>query len=193
MKTSLFQTQKEIAMKRLQEAGEKAEVDLGILPILDYINSLRDFYTTSSCSGRITLFHDLGSKLKSDWLDRWHRPVKFREIKDVMEEPPSQGVIWFLCEPAIIHIVSRELGGAVDLLNIARESGFKRVGIQSCKRERILVEICSTERIDAPLVHEGRILVDEGYIRYLVNVANDKYVRGQDKLRRLDEHIRNKL
>ena len=177
-------------MKRLQEAREKAEVDSIILPLLDYINSLPDFYTTSSCSGRVTLFHDLGSKLESGWLGKWHRPVKSGEIKDAMEEPPSGGIVWFLYEPAIIHVVSRELSGAVNLLKIARESGFKRVGIQSCKRERILVEICSTERIDAPVANEGIILVDEGYIKYLINLANDRYKRGQDKLRRLEENLK---
>lgn len=187
---SIFQSQKKIAMKRLQEAKENGEVDSAMLQLLDHVNSLRDFYTTSSCAGRISLFHDLGSKREDDWLGKWHREVEFEEARNVMKELPSQGIVWFLHEPAIIHIVSREFDKAIDLLNIARESGFKKVGIQSCKEERILVEICSTERIDAPVVNDGKILVNEEYLKYLINLANGKFKKGQKKLKRLEKNLR---
>lgn len=184
--TSKFQSQKSIAMKKLQEAREKGEVDSTIVPLLEHINSLKDFYTTSSCAGRISLLHDLGSKMEDDWLGKWHREVDFEEVRDAMKETPLRGIIWFIYEPAIIHIVSRELDNAKNLLNISRGSGFKRVGIQSYKEERVLIEICSTERIDAPIINNGKILVDEEYLRYLVKLANQKFQKGQEKLERLE-------
>ncbi len=46
---------KEIALKSLMEASIEGKVDEGIVSILDQINKIQGFYTSSSCAGRIVL------------------------------------------------------------------------------------------------------------------------------------------
>lgn len=174
-------------MGKLEEAKKDGEVDVEIIPLLDLINSLEDFYTTSSCFGRISLLHDVGSKRDDDWLGKWHRRVEFDEVVDALGKIPENGIVWFKYEPAILHLVARDLEGAAEILRIVRNFGFKKAGIMALKDERNMVEICSTERIDVPLAEHGRLLVDMTYIRYLIKLANKQFERGRKRLKMLEK------
>jgi tRNA wybutosine-synthesizing protein 3 len=55
MKKKEFLDAKENALKSLNDACDKGKVDEGALPILDLINEIEGFYTSSSCAGRIVL------------------------------------------------------------------------------------------------------------------------------------------
>lgn len=180
-------------MRKLEEAKKNGEVDPEILSLLNFLNSLQDFYTTSSCSGRICLLHDVGSKRDDDWLGKWHRQIEFDEITEALEKIPADGLIWFKYEPTILHMVARELDGAATILRIARNFGFKRVGIMALKEGRHTVEICSTESLDVPLVQDGGFLVDKEYIRYLVKLANKQFEKGKKRLKRLEKGFREGL
>lgn len=184
--TRRFLQQKGDALKKLESAKERDEVDLDIMPLLDYINSLPDYYTTSSCSGRISLFHDVGSKKDSDWVEKWHRRVSSEEVMKAFEKRPPTGLIWFRYEPAILHIVAKDLEGAARLLTVARNSGFKKVGVIALKEGRNAVEISSTERVEVPIAENGSALVYEGYLRYLVEFANEQFQLGMKRLKRLE-------
>lgn len=187
---SRFNEQKAIAIEKFSMALKYGEVDNLIVPIIKYLNSLDEYYTTSSCAGRISIFHDVGIKKDNDWLGKWHHEVKFEDIKSSLKKIPKKGIVWFMYEPAIFHIVSRNLDSAIKIVNLARNSGFKKIGIQSCKPERYLVEICSTERIDAPLIEKGKILVDDSYIEHLVKIADKKFHNGWKRLKRLEKALK---
>lgn len=180
-------------MRRLESAKERGEVDLDIIPLLDYLNSLSDYYTTSSCFGRISLLHDVGSKRDNGWLGKWHRLVESDEVIHALEKIPDRGIVWFKYEPAILHVVAMELEGAAKILRTARNSGFKRAGIMAVKDGRNMVEVCCTERIDAPLAHDGSLLVGSDYIKYLVKQANKQFEKGRKRLSRLEKAFRGSL
>jgi tRNA wybutosine-synthesizing protein 3 len=190
---NIFQLQKEHTMKELSLARSMGEVDAGMLPLIDYANSLPDYYTTSTCAGRISLFHDPGSKPGSAWVGKWHRMVEEKEVLAAMEKIPSTGTVWFMHEPTIVHIACRDIERAVALVNLARNCGYKKVGILSCKPDRVLVEICGTERIDAPVAEKGKVITSEKYIKYLVGVSNRKYKKGALRLKRLEGNLRKEL
>ncbi len=61
------------------------------------------------------------------------------------------------------------------------------------KEGRNMVEICSTERIDTPLVRDGILLVDREYIRYLIELANKQFEKGRGRLKRLENALLNEL
>jgi len=180
-------------MRKLEKAKKNREVDSEIFSLLNFINSMPDFYTTSSCSGRICLLHDVGSKRDDDWLGKWHRQVKFDEVIMALEKIPEKGIVWFKYEPSILHMVARELDGAAEILRIARNFGFKRAGIMALKEGRYMIEICSTERVDTPLAQNGLFLVDKEYIRYLVKLANKQFEKGRKRLKRLETAFLNEL
>jgi len=188
-----FINQKAYALQRYYQAKNLGEVDEGIISLLDYLNSLDDYYTTSSCAGRITLLYDHGSKKQARWLGKWHRRVKPDEIIDCLKLIPSDGIIWFRYESPILHVVARTVDKAQTVLYVAREAGYKRVGLQGLKKERFLVEICDTERVDAPIAEEGGLLVDDKYLKHLALYCNKRYVKGNEKIAALESALRRNL
>lgn len=193
MAKTRFSQQKEIAQKSLSAAKKAGEVDFEAMGLVDYVNSLGDYYTTSSCSGRICLLHDLGSKLADDWIGKWHRKVTFEEVMEALRNLPKEGKIRFIFESAIFHIVAKDVAGAGKVVAIARNFGFKRVGITSIKDGRNTIEVCSTERIDAPIADAGEMLVPEDYVRYLVDQGNLRFDEGINKLHRFERGLRENL
>ncbi|ADB57153.1 tRNA(Phe) 7-((3-amino-3-carboxypropyl)-4-demethylwyosine(37)-N(4))-methyltransferase [Archaeoglobus profundus] len=169
-------------LERLEKAKERKEVDEDIIPLLDLINSLDCFVTTSSCSGRIVVLDvpKIGDKLNAKFLDKWHQPIDWKEIVKALEG--SIRTAWLISDPPIIHVACRDLECAKALMKIANDSGFRRCGLISLTR--LVVEITSFERLEAPLAVDGRIVVSEEYIRLLADFANEKLLRGKEKLER---------
>jgi len=190
--TRRFKQQKGNALRKLNKAKSENLVDTFVIPLLDYINSLENFYTTSSCSGRISVFCDVGSKREDFAAGKWHRKVELGEVMDAINSSPCSGIVWFRQESSIFHIVSRDLKGAEKLLNIALK-GYKYSGIPVLKEERFMVEVLSTERVDAPVMDNKKLIVDEYYIKFLIELANRKFEQGQEKLKKFEKEIRDNL
>lgn len=181
-----FQQQKEKALRGLDDAKKTGDVDAGMFPLIDYVNSLPDYYTTSTCTGRTTLFYDPGGKLDSGWVGKWHGVVSSGDVNKALSGIPKKGRIWLMHEPTIMHIVCRDLARAGMLVELARNNGYKKAGILSYKEDRVLVEVCGTERIDVPVAEEGRILVPGPYIDYVTALANEKFVKGMQRLKKFE-------
>ena len=146
-----FEAQKKRAVERLQISGADEE----IAGIIEKINSFDDFFTTSSCSGRIVLIclPEIGAKREAKFIGKWHRPVTKEEVLDAIKNcagASEKGEIWLLSQSPILHVACRDLEKAKALLKIAIESGFKYSGIKaiSSKDRKVVVEIMSTERMD---------------------------------------------
>ncbi|MFZ2456319.1 MAG: hypothetical protein WAX07_07570 [Candidatus Altiarchaeia archaeon] len=181
-----FQQQKADALRGLDDAKNTGDVDSDIIPLIDYVNSLKDYYTTSTCTGRTSLFYDPGGKLDSGWVGKWHSTVSPGDVIAALAKMPRTGRIWFMHEPTIMHIVCRDLARAGALVELARNNGYKKTGILSYKEDRVLVEVCGTERIDAPVAEEGKSVVDNNYIEYLTVLANEKFNKGMQRLNKFE-------
>jgi len=191
MRNSRFITGRSQAMKKFESALSNFEVDEILVPLLRYVNSRDNFYTTSSCAGRITLFWDIGSKLKNDFMGKWHREVTFEEVKEqVAGIDKKDGIVWFRQESMIFHIVGRTLDDAVVVLNIALKSGLKHSGVQVFKQGRYLVEICGAERMDVPVIDSGILLIDDNYLEYLINLANRKLRETRRRLEKFEVNFK---
>ncbi|NJE11166.1 hypothetical protein [Thermococcus sp. MAR1] len=185
-----FDEQKAKAMKGLRKALEEGKVDRDIIPLLEKINSLENYFTTSSCSGRISVMEmpHFGDKVNSVWLGKWHREVAFEEVMEAVRRHRF-GQLWFLVRSPILHIGARTMDDAVRLLNLAIGLGFKYSNIKSVSHKKLLVEIRSTERMDVPLGEDGKLWVSESYIERIVVLANSQLRRFKGKLKRLEEEI----
>ena len=157
-----------------QDKSRKGEIDKKILPLVEKINSSNDYFTTSSCSGRIMVVKTAEKKNQAEWLFVSHDIVK--ELK-LSSEPGS----WFKFEPPILHVCCRDIVCAQKLLDIARPL-FKLSGIISTSK--IIVEIRGTERIEAPM--QG---MPQDYIDNLVSTANKKLELGWKKLNQLEKQF----
>lgn len=189
-----FDIQKKLCLDKLYkpDRSRKGEVDELIIPLIDHINSLDDYYTTSSCSGRIQVLTEAEKKPDVKWLYASHDVVDKEDIISILRNDIPQNRAWLRQENMILHVACRTFSDADALLKIARENGFKRSGIIA-DSNIIIVEICSTEKMDVPISDKGRIVVDDEYIRMIVSIANEKFLKGKDKLERFEKDIREKL
>ncbi len=185
-----FAAQKDATMKKLESAKKGHLVDKEAVPLIDYINSLAGFYTTSSCSGRIGIFCDLGSKRESSHAGKWHGKVSVEDVRGAIEKCACYGTVWFRCEPLIFHIVSADFEGAKKLIETAIKAGLKRSGVQVMKDGRFVVEVLGTDRVDAPIMDGGKMLVADDYIEYLVGIADKKFDINNKKLKRFEGVVR---
>lgn len=190
--TKNFEEQKRKAMEGLRKALAEEKVDKDIIPLLEKINALDSYFTTSSCSGRISVMEmpHFGDKVNSVWLGKWHREVTFDEVMEAIERHNS-GQLWFLVRSPILHVAARTMEDTVNLLNLAIGLGFKYSNIKSISHKKLLVEIRSTERMDVPLGENGKLWVDGDYLERIVGLANAQVRRFKGKLKRLEEEIEN--
>jgi len=176
---SKFELQKERALEKFYEAVEKKEADEPIIEFLKEFNKKEFYYTTSSCAGRIMIFQDLGNKKDSDFIAKWHREIEFSDIFPFLSMlEGKKGIIWMRQEPLILHVIAKDLNHAILILEIAIKNGLKHSGIMVFKDQRYLIEINGTERLDAP-IFEGKMLVSEDYLKYLVKLANKKLAKNR--------------
>lgn len=185
-----FADHKKEAIAKLEDALEKNQVDSDVLSFLNVLNEEPMYYTTSSCSGRIVVMQlpDIGNKKQAVFLGKWHREIERKEVSTAIARF-SDKQLWFLAQPPIFHIGCKSVEDANLLLQIGVSCGFKHSGVKTFS-DKIIVELCSTERMDVPLAIENKIYVEETFITLLVEMANRVIRRGKEKIYRLEASLR---
>ncbi len=189
----MFDDNKKKALdKKKADKSKKGHIDSQIKPLVDMINSLPDFYTTSSCAGR-TVFLERISKKKydSNWLFISHEPINFEDINKSLKITKNK--IWFKAEPPIVHLCARTVDAAQKFLAIAKQAGFKRSGIISINDSRIVIELIGSVRVDTLIAEEGRLLITKDYLSVLVREANTAMEINRRSLRKMKELISKEL
>jgi len=181
-----FTKNKKQTLEKLEIAKKEKLVDEGIIPIIDILNSNENYYTSSSCYGRIVLLElpDLGDKKNAEFLGKWHRKIKTEDVFLALEKSSGKGQLWFLAQSPIIHIYAKNIESADKLVKIAVTCGFKNTGFKTSEKN-IIIEIASTERIDAPIGLNGKLYCDKKYIFLLVDIANKVFKKSLLKLEKL--------
>jgi tRNA wybutosine-synthesizing protein 3 len=192
-----FETDKKNILGRIDKS-KKGEIDPGIREICELLNAKPNYYTTSSCSGRIVLLQKKSDlKNEAEWIFTAHEETDFGPVKSALlsavkqsNAPLPETDIWFKQEGAILHVCCRTMKDAGSFVNIARNSGFKRAGIISAG-ETPVVEIISSEQINAPAMLNGKIIAEDNYFRALVSEADRKIRKNREKLKTLEKNLRN--
>lgn len=202
----------------VEDASPKGSIDFLCFPLINLINSYSDTVTTSSCSGRVSVFIEgdkaqgqIGAKGNGGhWLFVTHEKDKIPEwwkglihfdgdvSRDVPEKQnpapqssaPSRYTL-FKFEPLIYHVQCRDFATASRLYSIAMGCGFRESGIGSNNNVAIRISI----RLDAPIgVYDPnadcvRALVSESYLETLTALAYDRFVENERKTELLMERI----
>ena len=184
---------RENALRALEKAIKEEKVDPDIMDILQMINSRKDLFTTSSCSGRIVVIEVPypGAKPGARFLGKWHREIRKEDLDEAIRKS-KEGYIMFMVHPPIIHVVAVNPEIAENILKIALSSGFKNSGMRAFKR-KIVVEIRSTERMDVLIGKDGKLMVSEEYLEILREMANLMLKKGKRKLQMFKKNIEEKL
>ncbi|XP_022723296.1 tRNA wybutosine-synthesizing protein 2/3/4 [Durio zibethinus] len=170
------------------DKSPKGTLDTPIIPLLNALNSHPSYFTTSSCSGRISILSQPKPNPNSN------NPTKKKArggtwvfITHDIADPDSVISLLFadstkltpICElvfrfePLIIAVECRDLNSAQNLVSLAISCGFRESGITSVSK-RVIVGIRCSIRLEVPLGDTQKIMVSKDYVRFLLEVANEK-------------------
>ncbi len=178
-------------LEDLKTLIEEGEVDLRIIDTLNILNSKKYYYTTSSCAGRLILIEleEIGGKKESKFIFKSHEQVDYKDIWNAISEYRGNKMLFLLINSPIIHVVSRDLESAKKLIDVSKGSGFKYSSVYSLG-EKIIVEIKSTEKMDVPVVKDGKVYPNKEYVAMLVEMGNILLDRIRKKIEILNENLR---
>lgn len=152
--------------------------DEKIKELCDKINWFDEYFTTSSCSGRIMIIKDQDKK--SPGLFEWVSHDKV-SLKELISKIPKKGNFKFKQEPPILHVACKDMVSCKRLLKKVQSAGWKRSGIISIARIAVL-EIIGTDKIEFPLVEKDKLLVDEEFLRVVLEKANRNLEKSWEKM-----------
>ncbi|ABN65624.2 predicted protein [Scheffersomyces stipitis CBS 6054] len=194
------------------DASPKGTIDELCIPIIELINSHNDMVTTSSCSGRVSVFlegiknvgHDdtkIGAKGNHGrWifvthdvnqLKNWDSQVDFQyeQSCELEKLDITTRYILFKFEPLILHVKCRDLKSATALYTAAMNCGFRESGIGSNNVVAIRISI----KLDTPIGYlKGDRLVSvvsTSYLSMLTKLAEDRFKENAKKIDELYKAI----
>jgi tRNA wybutosine-synthesizing protein 3 len=163
--------------------------DEKIFSLCKKINSLENYYTTSSCSGRALLMIEQDKKGESLFVFVSHNKISFKQLKKELENAIAKNKkIKFKMEPCILHIACKTLEDAEKFFEIGKNAGFKRLGIIGTSHG-FTYELNSTEKLEFPIIDKKRVLVDDDFLKIIIKEANKKLELGWIKIRKLEREI----
>lgn len=183
-----FEIEKQNALTKKDKSNEQ-KWDERIKKLCELINKQKNYFTTSSCSGRISLIRGVEKKVPDIFIFKSHDLTDVKEIIEKVNENKSEEIIYFRQEPCAMHVACKGLDDAIELLNIGKMAGWKRSGIFSVNKEKFVCELVSTEWIVAPIFKNGSLVVSEDYLDFLIKEANKKLERTWKKIRMFEKLI----
>lgn len=199
------------------DASPKGTIDEICIPIINLINSHEDMVTTSSCSGRVSVFLEGIKDISADdikigakgnygrWifvthepksLTNWYKSVDFKyEESDSFGESSDVNTRYILYkfEPLILHVKCRNSEMANKLYSIAMGCGFRESGIGTNNIVAIRISI----KLDVPIgflrqsVDELVSFVSEDYLKIVTKLSLDRFQENFKKLNTLHNAIEN--
>ncbi|XP_069088537.1 tRNA wybutosine-synthesizing protein 3 homolog isoform X2 [Pleurodeles waltl] len=144
--------------------SKKGSVDADIADLVQYLNARDHFFTTSSCSGRIILIDTQCSenlevqKQNRSWLFVTHEKCKKNEVVEALQNSRGDAVLKF--EAFVLHVQCQLLEDAQ------------------------ILAVRSTHCLEVPLSKKGRLMVNDEYIDYIVQIANQKMEENKHRIAR---------
>src|SRR4030042_6514173 len=188
MSRNFFIQRKKAVLSKLDKSS-KGGWDKKIFPLCNKINSLENYYTTSSCSGR-ALFMIYQEKKQDDLFCKvYHDLISLAVIKKDLNEACKKFKnkdIKFKLDPSIIHIACRDMKNAKSIYEKAKIAGWKRIGLVSWEK-RIVLEIICTGKLEFPIIEKGKILVDDNFLKIIVKQSNIKVKNSWQKIKKLEK------
>lgn len=197
------------------DASPKGSLDLKCWPIISLINSKKNMVTTSSCSGRVSVYLQ-GRKLQSSttfnkgakgneggWLfithdpdnvRNWSRNLNFKQINHKSIEDVSisdSRHILYKFEPFILHVKCKSLDTAGSLYTAAMNTGFRESGIGT----NFNVAIRTSIRLDVPIGYYDPsdetlwLYVSQEYLAFLDKLSVERFRENFTKMNLLYKAI----
>ncbi len=113
----------------------------------------------------------------------YHELISFEQLKKDLDEilKCKDKKIKFKLESCALHVACRDLKNAQNLYDKAKLSGWKKSGIIA-SNNRFIVELTSTDKLEFPIIQNGKILVNDKFLKIIFKEANRKLKRGWGRI-----------
>ena len=191
MSEKRFEMVKKHHKNTFEKAKKDGKMDNDFIPLCNFLTKSKNYFSTSSCAGRITLVGlDMKeSKKESAFHRKQHRKIKFSEVKDGIESYSGE-VLWFKQEPIIFHLGTNNLENAKKVLVACEKAGIKRSGIKVAKEGKFIIEIVGTHQINTPVREQEITKLGDNYLKYLVKKANQKFDKNKKSLKKMEKEMK---
>lgn len=184
-----------------EDLSRKGSIDEPIRPLVELINRDEFYYTTSTCSGRISLIEkprdDSAIKKGGNFLLNCHEELEYdtfyKSINEFREKNLEELCLWLKFEPFIMHVQCFDLDKAHTFLTLALSSGCRNSGITLGKSEKFLVAVRSTSFMEIPLHCGGQFELDQDYLRFLHLECNRRMRTNLIKLGKFESTVRSSM
>nr|XP_054769648.1 tRNA wybutosine-synthesizing protein 3 homolog [Lytechinus pictus] len=116
------------------------------------------------------------------WLFVSHESASSSDLISALKV--SEGDAIFKFEPFVLHVQCETIEHARKMHQAAVASGFRNSGITIGNGGKIIAAIRSTHGLEVPLTAEGRLLVSDEYINFIINIANSKMKENFNRIER---------
>ncbi|CAL8466532.1 g6068 [Coccomyxa elongata] len=167
-----------------QNARDKSRaggVDAPIADLVASLNSWPRIFTTSSCSGRVSVFAEPTAATRAagrkggEWVFVTHGLADAEALLAAMQSRCSNGApLVFRFEPFILAAEAQTAADAQRLIRCARDAGYRESGVTGEESSRVIAGIRCSIRLEVPVTDGQRLLVSNDYLRHLVKLANQK-------------------
>ena len=170
------------------------KLDEKIISLCNKINSSENYYTTSSCSGRVVLMIEQEKKSHNLFLAVSHELISFNWLENnlnkiIKKKKLSKLLIKLKCEPPILHVICRDLENASLLLEKAKSSGMKHSGIHYLGKSPIL-EINGDDRLEFPIIDKNKNLIDDYFLKIIAKESNKKLKKSWKMIKKLEKFLK---
>jgi tRNA wybutosine-synthesizing protein 3 len=179
-----FELDKKNCLNKVDKS-KKGHIDKKISKLVELINNKEEYFTTSSCSGRIMIYTRSNIKNKSKWIFVSHNKIKFDEINFKEIKKLKLNEIWFKQESFILHLRAKDLQSAEKLLKNAREIGLKKSGLKTISKN-INIEIFYHLNFDIPIKVNNQF-IDENFFKEIIIIANKNLNLNLKKIKEFED------
>jgi len=185
MKRNIFDQRKKDVLKKNDKSFKKSW-DKQILKLCQKINSLKTYYTTSSCSGRVVIMINQDKKDRDLFINVYHDLISFERLKKDLNNiiKTNKKLIKFKLDPCALHVACRTLEDAKELCEKAKLAGWKNAGLISFRNK--IVELKSTEKLEFSIIDGNKILVNDEFVKRVVAESNWKMKRSWSRITKLN-------
>ncbi|CAG5111439.1 Oidioi.mRNA.OKI2018_I69.chr2.g5749.t1.cds [Oikopleura dioica] len=182
----------------LGKADLSRSIDEAMIPLVEYLNSKDETFTTSCCSGRVSIVSQAGFtdtvKEGCPWIFMSHEIIVdvdnvINIVSKGIDENEENQVIIIKFEGAIAHFIVRTLSLGKKLLDAVRFVGFRDSGLAIGANGKFTVQIRGSNSLEVPISRGKDKLVTDEYLRFLLNACNEKMEKNFKMIERLHKAI----
>ena len=189
-----FQMVKERHLELWKKAKAEGKVDERMVPLVEFLFSRSDYFTTTTCSGRILLLNLDSKELKKpdSFFAKWHEIPKFEKIWKALNKESLQD-LWFKQESFVMVIGTSSIENAKKIMAICRNNGVKKCGIMALEDGRVLVEIMGSHYLSFLAKQGSKVLVEKEFFEKQFETACKKLEMNWTMLEKFEKALRKEL